>query len=147
MARKRYEDYRKIESQLASEKALRLDQESEIAEKDNIIKTQSVELGSLKQEIQRLRKQQGQVQSMKDAEQDLQNQMETNAILQKRLADMEGFKKDNVKLQGVIERMQEENVNLSSQVSGKHSFLFPFQPSTFNTPISQPTYYMTMFKS
>ena len=126
MARKRYEDYRKIESQLASEKALRLDQESEIAEKDNIIKTQTAELGSLKQEIQRLRKQQGQVQSMKDAEQDLQNQMETNAILQKRLVDMEGFKKDNVKLQGVIERMQEENVNLSSQVSGKHSFFFSF---------------------
>ena len=123
MARKRYEDYRKVESQLASEKALRLDQESEIAEKDNIIKTLNVQLGSLKQEVQRLHKQQGQVQSMRDVEQDLQNQMETNEILQKRLMDMEGLKKDNSRLQGVIDRIQEENRDLKSQVGGKYDKL------------------------
>ena len=55
---------------------------------------------------------------MQDIQEDLSKEQESNQGLRRRLGELEGYRKENGRLQEVIDRMSEEMGQMKSMVSG-----------------------------
>ncbi|XP_022084506.1 myosin-1-like [Acanthaster planci] len=116
-----YEKIRKLETEIANEKAMRADRELEIVEKDKVIGDKEAKLADFKQQITNLKRRCADADSMRSAHEQLQLSQAHVERLERRLSELESMRAENTHLENQVQHLLDENRGLETKVCMYHS--------------------------